>query len=182
MKAAISAFTIALVSFPAFSQKSAAPLTIVGGEASTAKPSTSTAPAATSSPVTPTPAAAAAPTLTRRSVHFGPGVALFIEPMNGFENYLEGAILKKKVPVVVVDDRSKADFIMTGVSDEAKAGWAKVIFVSPSSHAQASITIKDAHTGNLVFAYNVDKMNAARANQSTAEACAKHLKDALEKK
>jgi len=181
MKAAISALTIALVSFPAFCQKSPAPLTIVGGEAATAKPAASAATAPSSSPVTATPAAAA-PTLMRRSVHFGPGVALFIEPMNGFENFLEGAILKKKVPVVVVDDRSKADFIMTGVSDEAKAGWAKVIFVSPSSHAQASITIKDAHTGNLVFAYNVDKMNAARANQSTAEACAKHLKDALEKK
>ena len=118
----------------------------------------------------------------RRSVHFGPGVALFIEPMNGFENFLEGAILKKKVPVVVVDDRSKADFVMAGISDEAKAGWAKTIFVSPASHAQASVVVKDAHTGNLVFAYNVDKMNAVRANQSTAEACAKHLKKALEKK
>jgi hypothetical protein len=102
--------------------------------------------------------------------------------MNGFETYLEGAILKKKVPVVVIDDRSKAEFIVRGVSDEAKAGWAKVIFVSPASHAQASISIKDAHTGNLVWAYNVDKMNAVRANQSTAEACAKHLKEALEKK
>jgi hypothetical protein len=37
-------------------------------------------------------------------------------------------------------------------------------------------------SGNLVFAYNVDKSNAARANQSTAEACAKHLKEAIEKK
>jgi hypothetical protein len=33
-----------------------------------------------------------------------------------------------------------------------------------------------------VFAYNVDKSNAVRANQSTAEACAKHLKEAIEKK
>ncbi len=102
--------------------------------------------------------------------------------MNGFETYLEGAILKKKVPVVVVDDRSKADFIVSGLSDEAKAGWAKTIFVSPASHAQASISVKDAHTGNLVFAYNVDKMNAVRANQSTAEACAKHLKEFMENK
>jgi hypothetical protein len=102
--------------------------------------------------------------------------------MDGFESYLAGAILKKRVPVVVVDDPGKADFIVAGVSNEDKAGWAKVIFVSPASHAQASISIKDAHTGNLVWAYNVDKINAARANQSTAEACAKHLKEALDKK
>jgi len=102
--------------------------------------------------------------------------------MDGFDTYLSAAILKKKVPVMVVDDRSKADFIVTGGSHVDKAGWAKTIFVSPNPHAEASIAIKNAHGGNLVFAYNVDKSNAVRANQSTAEACAKHLKAAIEKK
>lgn len=111
-----------------------------------------------------------------------PGSKLFIEPMDGFDTYLSAAILKKKVPVMVVDDRTKADFIVTGGAHVDKAGWAKTIFVSPNPHAEASIAIKDAHTGNLVFAYNVDKSNAVRANQSTAEACAKHLKEAIEKK
>jgi hypothetical protein len=111
-----------------------------------------------------------------------PGSKLFIEPMDGFDTYLSAAILKKKVPVMVVDDRSKADFVVTGGSHVDKAGWAKTIFVSPNPHAEASIAIKDAHSGNLVFAYNVDKSNAVRANQSTAEACAKHLKEAIEKK
>jgi len=117
-----------------------------------------------------------------RSTHIGPGSKLFIEPMDGFETYLSAAILKKKVPVMVVDDRSKADFVVTGGSHVDKAGWAKTIFISPNPHAEASIAIKDAHSGNLVFAYNVDKANAVRANQSTAEACAKHLKEAIEKK
>jgi hypothetical protein len=116
------------------------------------------------------------------STRIAPGSKLFIEPMDGFETYLAGAILKKKVPVMVVDDRAKADFVVTGGSHVDKAGWAKTIFVSPLPHAEASIAIKDAHSGNLVFAYNVDKSNAARANQSTAEACAKHLKEAIEKK
>jgi hypothetical protein len=116
------------------------------------------------------------------SMHIAPGSKLFIEPMDGFDTYLSAAILKKKVPVMVVDDRTKADFIVTGGSHVDKAGWAKTIFISPNPHAEASIAIKDAHTGNLVFAYNVDKSNAVRANQSTAEACAKHLKEAIEKK
>jgi hypothetical protein len=116
------------------------------------------------------------------ATHIAPGSKLFIEPMDGFDTYLSAAILKKKVPVMVVDDRTKADFVVTGGSHVDKAGWAKTIFVSPNPHAEASIAIKDAHSGNLVFAYNVDKSNAVRANQSTAEACAKHLKEAIEKK
>ncbi len=102
--------------------------------------------------------------------------------MDGFETYLSAAMLKKKVPIIIVDDKSKADFILGGTSEVQKAGWAKTIFISPASHANASISIKDAVTGDLAFAYAVDKMNAARAQQSTAEACAKHLKEAMEKK
>ena len=134
--------------------------------------------AAVSVTASPTVPAASAPSATRIT----PGSKLFIEPMDGFESYLSAAILKKKVPVMVVDDRAKADFVVTGGSHVDKAGWAKTIFVSPNPHAEASITIKDAHSGNLVFAYNVDKSNAVRANQSTAEACAKHLKEDIEKK
>lgn len=111
-----------------------------------------------------------------------PGAKIFLEPMDGFSTYLSAALLKKKVPVVVVDDRSKADFVVSGSSQVEKAGWAKTIFVSPNPHAEASIAVKDAHSGNLVWAYNVDKSNAARANQSTAEACAKHLKEEMSKK
>ena len=116
------------------------------------------------------------------SAAFAPGAKIYIEPMNGFETSIEAAILKKKVPVTVVDTRAKADFIMTGSSHMQEASWAKTIFVSPAAHANASVALKDAHTGALVFAYNVDKTNAARGNQSTAEACAKHLKEAIETK
>jgi hypothetical protein len=133
------------------------------------------------SPV-PAPSPATPPTSTSAPAHIVPGSKLFIQPMDGFETYLAAAILKKKVPVVVVDEAAKADFIVVGSSHIDKAGWAKTIFVSPSPHAEASISIKDAHTGTMVFAYNVDKLNAVRGNQSTAEACAKHLKEEIEKK
>jgi hypothetical protein len=53
-------------------------------------------------------------------------------------------IFRLQVPVMVVDDRAKADFVMTGGSHVDKAGWAKTIFVSPLPHAEASIAIKDA--------------------------------------
>jgi hypothetical protein len=131
---------------------------------------------------TPATAPQTAATATSSTPHIASGSHLFIEPMDGFETYLSAAILKKKVPVFIVDDKAKADYIVNGTSHVQKAGWAKTIFVSPASSAGASITIKDAKTGDLAFAYSVDKINAARAAQSTAEACAKHLKQAIEKK
>jgi hypothetical protein len=114
--------------------------------------------------------------------HIQPGARVFIEPMDGFETYLTAAILKKKVPIVVTDSKEKADYVITGNSHVEKAGWAKTIFISGAPQAGASIMVKDAKTGDLAFAYSVDKFNAARAAQSTAEACAKHLKEAIDKK
>lgn len=111
-----------------------------------------------------------------------PGARVFIEPMDGFETSLAAAFIKKKTPLSVVDDRANADFIITGSSAYHPAGWAKTLFVSPNAHASASISVKDAKTGIMVFAYNVDKANSARGNQSTAEACAKHIKEFIEKK
>lgn len=109
------------------------------------------------------------------------GSKVFIEPMGGFETYLAAALVKKKVPVLVVDDKSKADFILSGNSRTEEAGWAKTMFVSNRPHSTASISIKDIKNGVMLYAYNVDKSNAARGDQSTAEACAKHLKEFIEK-
>lgn len=123
----------------------------------------------------------AAVALASSQAHLTAGAKLFIEPMDGFENYLAAALLKKHVPVSIVDTRAKADFIVSGTAHVDKAGWAKTIFISGAPQAGASVSIKDARNGDLAFAYSVDKFNAARANQSTAEACAKHLKGFMEK-
>jgi hypothetical protein len=42
------------------------------------------------------------------------GAAVFIEPMGGYETYLVAAMMKKHVPLLVVTDRDKADYIITG--------------------------------------------------------------------
>lgn len=104
-----------------------------------------------------------------------PGAKVFLEPMDGFENYLAAALLDKKVPVVVVDDKAKADYTIGGVGEIQDA------LISGRPHASASITVKDVKSGGLVFAYAVDKTNAFRGSQSTAQACAKHLKEFIEK-
>jgi len=40
-----------------------------------------------------------------------PGARVFIEKMNGFDDYLMAALHTKQVPVVIVTDKAKADFI-----------------------------------------------------------------------
>ena len=106
------------------------------------------------------------------------GSKIYVAPMEGFETYLIAALDKKKVPVVVVADKSKADFEITGTSESNKAGWAKIVFAgSLHSSEQAGINVSNLKTGEVVFAYAVNKGNSAHGKQSTAEACAKHLKD-----
>jgi hypothetical protein len=116
-------------------------------------------------------------------VHVDKGAKIFIEPMSeGFNTYLQAAFIKKGVPVIMVDDQARADYVIAGTAETVKAGWAKTIFITPKGDANASITVKDAKTGNIVFGYAVDKFAARHGQQSTAEACAKHFKEFIERK
>jgi hypothetical protein len=110
------------------------------------------------------------------------GSKVYIEPMNGFETYMAAAIQKKKVPLIVVSDESVADYVMTGNAELQKAGWAKVAFTgSIHSDEQASVSMVSTKTKELVFAYAVNKKNTLHGEQTSAEACAKHLKEKIEK-
>jgi hypothetical protein len=121
-----------------------------------------------------------APVLTDESLPNG--ARIFLAPMpNGFEIYAAAGLEKKKVPVVVVIDRDKADYELSGVSDSDRAGWAKMLFLgSQQTSESASIKITNLKTGNVVFAYSVNKSNSARGKQSAGEAVAKHINEKIE--
>ena len=103
---------------------------------------------------------------------------VYVSPMlGGFENYIIAGLRNKKVPLVVVVDRTKAEYEISGVSESDKAGWAKMLFIgSQNSNEQASIKIADQKTGAVIFGYSVHKTNSVRGRQSAGEACAKHIK------
>jgi hypothetical protein len=111
------------------------------------------------------------------------GARVFIGPIeNGYDIYLAAAMHKKEVPIVIVTDRGKADFELSGVSESEKAGWAKIVFWgNTSSNEQASVKMVNLKSGTVVWGYNVNKGSSARGKQSSAEACAKHLKEKIEK-
>jgi hypothetical protein len=116
-------------------------------------------------------------------VNLPPGSKVYIEPMDGFENYLAAALQKKKVQLTVVANREAADFVVTGTAQHEKAGWAKVAFQrSIHSDDQASISVVNKETSAVVFAYAVNKKNTLHGEQTTAEACAKHIQAHIEGK
>jgi hypothetical protein len=108
------------------------------------------------------------------------GSKVFVEASDGFDNYLAAALQKKKVSVVIVADKDKADYELQGVSDHQKAGWAKVVFMGQiHSDEQASVKLVSLKSGEVVFAYAVNKKNSLHGRQTAAEACAKHMKDVV---
>jgi hypothetical protein len=111
-----------------------------------------------------------------------PGSKVYISPMNGYESYLAAAFEKKKVPVTLVADASVADYVVTGSSEHQKPGWAKIAFTGQiHSDEEASISIVSTKTKEVVFAYAVNKKNTLHGEQTSAEACAKHLLERIEK-
>ena len=101
---------------------------------------------------------------------------IYIEPNDGFETYLMAAIQKKHVPVTVVADKAQAEYTIESTEQSQKPGWAKTIFVSPHSQEDASIRLTKIGSSEIVWAYSVHKFSSVHGKQSTAEACAKHLK------
>jgi len=109
------------------------------------------------------------------------GSKVYVAPMkDGFDTFVIAGIMKKKVPVVVVTSRERADYEITGIAESEKAGWAKMLFIgSIQSAEQASIKIVDIKTDEVVFGYSVNKGNSYRGKQSAGEACAKHMKESI---
>lgn len=110
------------------------------------------------------------------------GAKVYLAPIsNGFETYIAAGIQKKQVPIVIVTDRSKADYELTGVSESDRAGWAKMLFLgSQQTNETASVKVVNLATGSVVFAYSVNKTNSVRGKQSAGESVAKHLKEKIE--
>lgn len=138
------------------------------------------------------------------------GSTVYIEPMGGYETYLAAAIVRERVPLVVVMDKEMAEYIIRStVSQNVPSAPAVVVNnsatvnegESPNQQAwnrgwaggqeaaarraalgssNASIAIVDAKTAQIVFAHSAGK-GGVNQLQKTAEDCAKHLKKFIEK-
>jgi hypothetical protein len=106
------------------------------------------------------------------------GAKVYITPSDGFEQNLKDALVAKNVPLTVVEDKAKADYEIVSHAQTQKAGAAKKILMgSWHSKEEASIQVNDLKSGDVVFAYAYHADNSAHGRKSSAESCAKHLKE-----
>ena len=116
---------------------------------------------------------------------------VYIEPQSGFETYLAAAISKKNVPVDVVEDKSKASYVLKSAPIEIKTEStggkiARCLFASCvgiEDKGNVSVQLIDSSSSKMLWAYSVNKQRGGSKNQqSMAEAVAKHLKGFIEHK
>ncbi len=90
------------------------------------------------------------------------GSKIYLKAANGFDTQLSTALRKDKVPVVLVTEKSNADFELSGFADR-----------------DAKLTLLNLKTGAVVFAVAVNKKGAKHGPQGMAEACARRLQEAV---
>lgn len=111
-----------------------------------------------------------------RSTKIPANSTVYINPMEkDFQTYIAAALQKKKVPLTIVNDRTKADFEIKGTVDKQKAGWAKTIFWSPMPSIDATMEVVNIKTGVTAFTNSSTKNNASRGRKGSAEHLAKNL-------
>jgi hypothetical protein len=157
----------------------------------------------TSSPAAePPPSAASDSDENSASGQISPGARIVIAPMGGFETYFAAAVREKKVPVTLTLDKTSAQFFVVSTDTNwegfvygsgaawSRNGGAAGSAASSTRGTEASIMLIDARTKDVVWAYEVHKNShgallfgtlGARGEQSVAEACAKHLREYIEK-
>ena len=103
-----------------------------------------------------------------------------------FGSAISAALLKKKVPVLVVTDSTKSQWTIKAFSaqreDSTVTKVTKTVMLGPfagsSTKFEGTFQVIDNESSAILFAYNVKKNNF----QSAAEAFAKHFKKGFLKK
>ena len=115
--------------------------------------------------------------------------AVYIEPQQGFETYLAAAISKKNVPVDLVTDQTRANYVLRAAPVEIKTEStggkiARCLFAycaGIEDKGNVSVQFISTSSTKVVWAYSVNKQKGGSKNsQSMAEAVAKHLKEFVE--
>ena len=96
------------------------------------------------------------------------------------------ALKKKKVPVVVVMDPERADYVIQHTSSSQEDGTAtqitKAIFGGGSTtRFEGSFLVISKESTAVVFSYNVKKNNFQSAAESFAKHFKNHIKDGIKK-
>jgi hypothetical protein len=113
------------------------------------------------------------------------GPTLFIDAQSDFASALTAAMIKKKVPATVVEDKTAAEYYLVSAAvdskDETGAGKiARCLFldcIGMNGFSEVSVKLVRSKDSAVVWAYQVRKSVSGPVGiQSLSEAIAKHLK------
>ena len=109
--------------------------------------------------------------------------SVYITPTgDGFEVYLAAALVKKEVPLTVLDHQEGATYTLTAAQVETKqvGGGTKLVnclFAYCAGNAdKGNTSVQLVEAGVIKWSYSVNKARGEKNRQSMAEAIAKHLK------
>jgi hypothetical protein len=115
-----------------------------------------------------------------------PTPKIFIDASPSFATALTAAMVKKHVPVIVVEDKASADYILQSAAVDSKAEstgakFARCIFadcIGINGYSEVSVRFMRVGDSAVVWAYQVRKGNSGPLGvQSLSEAIAKHLRN-----
>jgi hypothetical protein len=108
------------------------------------------------------------------------GATVYIEPAGGFETFLAAAMIEYKVPLVVVADKEKAEYIIRCNAQGTQQAGGGVLgslmggapTTSTWSEVSASFSLIDPRSSQVVFAGSASR---ERSPQAAAQVCAWRL-------
>jgi len=115
---------------------------------------------------------------------------IYVEPQQGFETYLAAAILKKNVPVDVVMDETKANYVLKAAPVEIKTEStggkiARCLFAycaGIEDKGNVFVQLIQTSSSKVMRAYSVNKQKGGSKNaQAMAEAVAKTAGGSVER-
>lgn len=120
------------------------------------------------------------------------GSTVYVEPTEGYETYLAAAMVKGHVPLVIVTDKDKADYVVLSSVTQPTQSQPAVVVNNGSNGAggyaaalaadralpTTSIAVIEKQSSAVVFAYSASR----RGFQRSADESAKHLKEFIERK
>ena len=79
--------------------------------------------------------------------------AIYVEPQNGFESYIQAAFFKKHVPATIANDKQSATLVLrsgnivqqeekTGLGKLARCAWALCIGIDGTQTVSVQLTIR----------------------------------------
>lgn len=115
--------------------------------------------------------------------------SIYIPPSgDGFEVYLAAAMVKKEVPIEVLDHEDGATYTLKAAKIETKQVGGGAKFVNclfaycAGNEDKGNTSVQLVEAGTIKWSYSVNKGRGEKNMQSMAEAIAKHLKSEYFKK